>query len=176
MRLEGQTIIVTGGASGLGGATVDMIVAAGGLAVIVDINEQAGVAKAAQHGKSAHFVTTDVTSDAEMQRAIDAARTAFGAVHGLVCAAGMVAERSSQRSSRSALNDHHNPTARSTRFAWRRAMLATSRTRTARRESRWRQSRARQTWQAYSTSGASSASRWRASLAHRHASWRLPQP
>ena len=62
--------------------------------MIVDINEQAGVAKAAQHGKSAHFVKTDVTSDAEMQRAIDAAGTVFGAVHGLVCAAGIaVAER-----------------------------------------------------------------------------------
>ena len=94
MRLEGRTVLVTGGASGLGGATVDMIVAASGRAMIVDINEQAGIAKAAQHGKSAHFVKTDVTSDAEMQRAIDAAGTVFGAVHGLVCAAGIaVAER-----------------------------------------------------------------------------------
>src|SRR5262245_54804744 len=94
MRLEGRTVIVTGGASGLGGATVDMIVAAGGRAVIVDINEQAGAARAAQHGKSAHFVKTDVTSDTEMQRAIEAAGTVFGAVHGLVCAAGIaVAER-----------------------------------------------------------------------------------
>jgi NAD(P)-dependent dehydrogenase (short-subunit alcohol dehydrogenase family) len=94
MRLEGRTVIVTGGASGLGGATVDMIVAAGGRAVIVDINEQAGAARAAQHGASAHFVKTDVTSDTEMQRAMDAAGTVFGAVHGLVCAAGIaVAER-----------------------------------------------------------------------------------
>jgi NAD(P)-dependent dehydrogenase (short-subunit alcohol dehydrogenase family) len=94
MRLEGCTVIVTGGASGLGGATVDMVVAAGGRAVIVDINEQAGTAKAAQHGKHSHFVKTDVTSDAEMQRAVDAAVKTFGAVHGLVCAAGIaVAER-----------------------------------------------------------------------------------
>jgi NAD(P)-dependent dehydrogenase (short-subunit alcohol dehydrogenase family) len=94
MRLEGRTVIVTGGASGLGGATVDMIVAAGGRAVIVDINEQAGAARAVQHGTSAHFVKTDVTSDTEMQRAMDAAGAAFGAVHGLVCAAGIaVAER-----------------------------------------------------------------------------------
>jgi NAD(P)-dependent dehydrogenase (short-subunit alcohol dehydrogenase family) len=94
MRLEGRTVIVTGGASGLGGATVDMIVAAGGRAIIVDINEQTGAAKAAQHGKSAHFVKTDVTSDTEMQRAVDAGITTFGAIHGLVCAAGIaVAER-----------------------------------------------------------------------------------
>ena len=94
MRLDGRTVIVTGGASGLGGATVDMIVAAGGRAVIVDINEQAGAAKAAQHGKSAHFVRTDVTSDTEMQRAIDAGVKTFAVIDGLVCAAGIaVAER-----------------------------------------------------------------------------------
>jgi len=94
MRLEGRTVIVTGGASGLGGATVDMIVAAGGQAVIVDINEQTGAAKSAQHGKSAHFVKTDVSSDTEMQRAVDAGVKTFGAIHGLVCAAGIaVAER-----------------------------------------------------------------------------------
>jgi NAD(P)-dependent dehydrogenase (short-subunit alcohol dehydrogenase family) len=94
MRLEGCTVIVTGGASGLGSATVDMIVAAGGRAVIADINEQAGTARAAQHGKSARFVKTDVTSDTEMQRVVDAAVQTFGAVQGLVCAAGIaVAER-----------------------------------------------------------------------------------
>ena len=42
MRLDGRTIIVTGGASGLGLATVEMALAAGGRAVILDVNEQAG--------------------------------------------------------------------------------------------------------------------------------------
>jgi len=71
-----------------------MIVAAGGRAVIVDVNDQAGTAKAAQHGNSAHFVKTDVTSDTEMQRAVDAGVKTFGAIDGLVCAAGVaVAER-----------------------------------------------------------------------------------
>ena len=94
MHLSGKTIVVTGGASGLGGATVDMVVGAGGRAVIVDINDQTGAAKAGQHGTHAHFVKTDVTSDVEMQRAVDAAVKTFGAVHGLVCAAGIaVAER-----------------------------------------------------------------------------------
>ena len=94
MRVEARTVVVTGGASGLGGATVDMVVEAGGRAVIVDINEQTGAAKAARHGKSAHFVKTDVTSDTEMQRAVDASVKTFGAIDGLVCAAGIaVAER-----------------------------------------------------------------------------------
>jgi NAD(P)-dependent dehydrogenase (short-subunit alcohol dehydrogenase family) len=94
MRLDDRTVIVTGGASGLGGATVDMVVAAGGRAVIADINEEAGAAKEAQHRSKARFVRTDVTSDRDMQRAVDAAVTTFGGVHGLVCAAGIaVAER-----------------------------------------------------------------------------------
>jgi NAD(P)-dependent dehydrogenase (short-subunit alcohol dehydrogenase family) len=94
MRLEGRTVMVTGGASGLGGATVDMVVAAGGRALIADINEQAGAAAAGRHGRNAQFVKTDVTSDADMQRAVDAAVKTFNGIHGLVCAAGIgVAER-----------------------------------------------------------------------------------
>lgn len=94
MRLEGRTIIVTGGASGLGGATVDMIVRAGGRAVIVDVNEQTGNTAAARHGDKVGFVKADVTSDADVQRAVDTAVEQHGGVHGLVCAAGIaVAER-----------------------------------------------------------------------------------
>jgi NAD(P)-dependent dehydrogenase (short-subunit alcohol dehydrogenase family) len=94
MRLDRQTVIVTGGASGLGGATVEMIVNAGGRAAILDINEQAGQAAADRLGDRVRFVKTDVTSDADMQRAVDTAVQAFGAIHGLVCAAGIgVAER-----------------------------------------------------------------------------------
>ena len=94
MQLNSRTVVVTGGASGLGGATVEMVVAAGGCAVIVDVNEQAGKAAVARLGDKVRFVKADVTSDADMQRAIDVARKDFGAVHGLVCAAGIgVAER-----------------------------------------------------------------------------------
>jgi NAD(P)-dependent dehydrogenase (short-subunit alcohol dehydrogenase family) len=94
VQIKDRAIVVSGGASGLGGATVDMIVAADGYAVIADINEQAGRAMEARLGGRVRFVMTDVTSDSEMQRAVDTAAQAFGAVHGLVCAAGIaVAER-----------------------------------------------------------------------------------
>jgi len=82
---------VTGGASGLGGATVDMIVAAGGRAVIIDLNDQAGGAKAAQHGASARFVRADVTSEEQVQAAIDVATKDYGHIDGLVNAAGIPA-------------------------------------------------------------------------------------
>jgi NAD(P)-dependent dehydrogenase (short-subunit alcohol dehydrogenase family) len=89
--LKGRTILVTGGASGLGGAAVDMIVAAGGRAVIIDLKDDAGRAKAAQHGSSARFVNADVTRDDQVQAAVDVATKEFGQVDGLVNAAGIPA-------------------------------------------------------------------------------------
>jgi NAD(P)-dependent dehydrogenase (short-subunit alcohol dehydrogenase family) len=89
--LQGRTILVTGGASGLGGATVDMIVAAGGRALIVDLKDEDGCAKASRHGSSARFVKADVTSEADVQGAIDLATTEFGQLDGLVNAAGIPA-------------------------------------------------------------------------------------
>jgi NAD(P)-dependent dehydrogenase (short-subunit alcohol dehydrogenase family) len=89
MRLDGKTVVVTGGASGLGGATVEMVAGAGGRAVILDVNEQTGQALASRLGDAVRFVKTDVTSASDMERAIAAAVKEFGGVHGLVCAAGV---------------------------------------------------------------------------------------
>ncbi len=91
MQLEGRTVMVTGGASGLGLATVETIVAAGGHAMIVDVNEGAGAAAAERFGDPVRFVRTDVTSEDDMQRAVDMTVLEYGAVHGLVCAAGIAA-------------------------------------------------------------------------------------
>ena len=91
MLLQGRTILVTGGASGLGGATVDMIAAAGGRAVILDLKHDAGRARATQHGSNVRFVKTDVTREDEVQAAIDVAKKEFGHVDGLVNAAGIPA-------------------------------------------------------------------------------------
>jgi NAD(P)-dependent dehydrogenase (short-subunit alcohol dehydrogenase family) len=94
MRFDGKTVLVTGGASGLGGATVEMVVQAGGNAVILDVNEATGNALASRLGGRVRFVKTDVTSEADVQRAVDTAVQSFGGVHGAVNAAGIgVAER-----------------------------------------------------------------------------------
>src|SRR5918993_3955141 len=94
MQLDGRTVLVTGGASGLGGAAVDMVVAAGGRAVLIDLDDTAGRAKATRHGVNAVFVHGDVTSEADVQRAVDVAARELGGLHGLVNAAGIaVAER-----------------------------------------------------------------------------------
>jgi NAD(P)-dependent dehydrogenase (short-subunit alcohol dehydrogenase family) len=91
MQLGGRTVLVTGGASGLGGATVDMVVGAGGRAVIVDINDAAGRTKAAAHGDRVRYVNGDVTSETAMQQAVDTAVRELGGLHGLVSAAGIAA-------------------------------------------------------------------------------------
>ena len=94
MRLDGKTVLVSGGASGLGGATAEMVAQSGGNVLILDINETAGRTHAEKLGNRARFVKTDVTSDADVQRAVDAALDTFGAIHGAVNAAGIgVAER-----------------------------------------------------------------------------------
>ncbi len=89
MRLQNQTVLVTGGASGLGGATAEMIVAAGGRVIIADVNDAAGKTATARLGASARFLRTDVTVEADVQKAIAAAIKEFGAFTGLVNAAGI---------------------------------------------------------------------------------------
>ena len=90
MQLAGSTFIVTGGASGLGGATARMVVEAGGNVIIADLKEAEGQAHAKDLGANAKFVRTDVTDEASAKCAVAAAAAAFGAVHGLVNCAGIV--------------------------------------------------------------------------------------
>lgn len=93
MQLDGRTVVVSGGASGLGGATAEMVVAAGGRAAILDVNEVAGRALADRLG-AAMFIKADVTSATDVEASIAAVVRQFGAVHGAVCTAGIaVAER-----------------------------------------------------------------------------------
>jgi len=90
MQLKGSTFIVTGGASGLGGATARMIVDGGGNAVIADLKESEGHALAKELGASARFVRTDVTDEASAKAAVAAAVAGYGRVDGLVNCAGIV--------------------------------------------------------------------------------------
>ena len=93
MELANSVFVVTGGASGLGAATVRMVVGAGGRAVIADVNEAAGVALARELGANARFVRCDVTDEASASAAVRAASD-VGTLNGLVNCAGIVhAER-----------------------------------------------------------------------------------
>ncbi len=89
MHIDGKVFIVTGGASGLGRAAAETILAAGGRVVILDVNAETG--RAAEHalGGNAKFAQADVTSEQQVNAAVDLARTGFGGLNGVVNAAGI---------------------------------------------------------------------------------------
>ena len=74
MDIRTCVALVTGGASGLGEATVRRLVGAGAKAVIVDLNEERGRSVAEELGDGVRFVRTDVASEDDVQRAVDTAR------------------------------------------------------------------------------------------------------
>lgn len=89
MKIKASVFLIPGGASGLGAATARHLLAAGGKVVIADVNQQAGEKFAASLGADARFVIADVTNEAQVQQAVDAAVTTFGALHGLINCAGV---------------------------------------------------------------------------------------
>jgi 3-hydroxyacyl-CoA dehydrogenase / 3-hydroxy-2-methylbutyryl-CoA dehydrogenase len=89
MRLDESVVLVTGGASGLGEATVRMTVAAGGRAVILDRPGSAGEDLARELGERTTFAAADVTSGTEVAAAIAHALDRFGKLHVAVNCAGV---------------------------------------------------------------------------------------
>jgi NAD(P)-dependent dehydrogenase (short-subunit alcohol dehydrogenase family) len=94
MRIQGKSALVSGGASGLGAATVRMLVAQGAKVVIADVNEKTGKELASELGSAASFVKTDVTKTDEVKAAVAEAASRHGGLHFTVTAAGIgVAEK-----------------------------------------------------------------------------------
>jgi 3-hydroxyacyl-CoA dehydrogenase / 3-hydroxy-2-methylbutyryl-CoA dehydrogenase len=89
MKIDGAVALVTGGASGLGDATVRMIVEGGGKAVILDRPGSAGEDVAERFGAAATFAPADVTSAEEVAAAVARAIERFGALHVCVNCAGI---------------------------------------------------------------------------------------
>jgi NAD(P)-dependent dehydrogenase (short-subunit alcohol dehydrogenase family) len=89
MQIKGNTFIVTGGASGLGGGTARMLAANGANVVIADLQADKGEALAKEFGKAGRFVKCDVTSEADGKAAVDAALKEFRGLQGLVNCAGI---------------------------------------------------------------------------------------
>jgi NAD(P)-dependent dehydrogenase (short-subunit alcohol dehydrogenase family) len=87
VELQGIGALVTGGASGLGGATAKMLADAGARVAILDLNEEAGQAHAAAIGGI--FVKTNVADEASVVEAIGKAEAAHGVARVLVNCAGV---------------------------------------------------------------------------------------
>ncbi|MBW0238352.1 MULTISPECIES: SDR family NAD(P)-dependent oxidoreductase [Pseudomonas] len=90
MQIENKVFIVTGGASGLGAATAEMLIKAGARVMLVDMNAEAVAAQAARLGDHARSAVADISQAQAAQAAVDATVAAFGGVNGLVNCAGIV--------------------------------------------------------------------------------------
>jgi len=88
MEVTNQVAIVTGGASGLGKATVELFAKAGARVAIFDLNEEAGSALAKELGDKALFCLVNIADEDSVSAAIDAVMQAFGAIHICVNCAG----------------------------------------------------------------------------------------
>jgi len=89
MRIENRVAIITGGASGLGEATVRSLLKAGASTAILDMDEGRGLAIAAELGDGAAFFKTDVCDEKSVQEALDGAVARFGAIHVVINCAGV---------------------------------------------------------------------------------------
>jgi NAD(P)-dependent dehydrogenase (short-subunit alcohol dehydrogenase family) len=94
MEIKGASVLVTGGASGLGAATVRGLCAAGATAVVADVNRTVGEDLARGLDGKAEFVDTDVASENDVRRAVELAAAKRGGLRVLVnCAGVAIAEK-----------------------------------------------------------------------------------
>ncbi|MET0498309.1 MAG: SDR family NAD(P)-dependent oxidoreductase [Steroidobacteraceae bacterium] len=85
--------MITGGASGLGNAVAQRLVAAGGQVTLLDVNEAAGTAAAKALGSAARFKSVDVTDENAVNAAIAAAVAEMGSINVAVNCAGIAPPR-----------------------------------------------------------------------------------
>jgi NAD(P)-dependent dehydrogenase (short-subunit alcohol dehydrogenase family) len=90
MQLKDVKAIITGGVSGLGLAVARKLVAAGGQALLLDVNDAAGAAALAELGDAVSFRKTDVSNEAEVRSAVDAAVAQMGGLNVAVNCAGII--------------------------------------------------------------------------------------
>jgi NAD(P)-dependent dehydrogenase (short-subunit alcohol dehydrogenase family) len=94
MEIQGKTFLVSGGASGLGGATSQLLASNGANVVIADINKEKGEALAAELGANVRFVECNITDEESVKNAVAIAISSFGALNGAINCAGIgVAEK-----------------------------------------------------------------------------------
>lgn len=87
MKIEGIVAVVTGGASGLGRASAERLVAQGAKVVIADLESSNGAAVADEIGGGTRFVAADVTNADQMEAVFDAAE-AMGPLRAVIHCAG----------------------------------------------------------------------------------------
>jgi NAD(P)-dependent dehydrogenase (short-subunit alcohol dehydrogenase family) len=89
MKIQGKVCVVTGGASGLGAATAQYLVAQGAKVILVDMNQELGQKLQQQLGENAEFVAVDVTDENQVQQLLNHIEQKYGQLNGLVNCAGI---------------------------------------------------------------------------------------
>ncbi|HYB43628.1 MAG TPA: 3-hydroxyacyl-CoA dehydrogenase [Candidatus Methylomirabilis sp.] len=89
MKIAGSTTVITGGASGLGRATAEKLLAGGGRVALLDLPASPGVQVAEAMGANALFAACDVTNADQVTAGLDTAMKRFGSIQGLVNCAGV---------------------------------------------------------------------------------------
>ena len=109
MRLKNASVLIAGGASGLGAAVARTLHDAGATVVIADLNTDKGEALAAELRERASFVEANVMEPEPVQAAVDAAANADGGLRISVCCAGIGwAERTAGKRGPHDLEIFHN--------------------------------------------------------------------
>jgi NAD(P)-dependent dehydrogenase (short-subunit alcohol dehydrogenase family) len=100
-RLEGKTAIVTGGASGIGAASVRLFAQEGARVLVADMQRERGEKLAAELGPAAAFRAVDVTREDDVKGAVEEAVSRWGRLDCLYNNAGFAPRwRDSRRGSR----------------------------------------------------------------------------
>lgn len=89
MKLDDKVAVITGGASGLGRATGEMIIAHGGKVAIFDLNGDLGASTATEFGGGARAYAVNVADEDSVATAVAAVMNDFGAIHVNVNCAGI---------------------------------------------------------------------------------------
>ena len=89
MKIQGKVCVVTGGASGLGAATAQHLVAQGAKVILVDMNQELGHQLQQQLGENAEFIAVDVIDENQVQQLFNHIEQKYGQLNGLVNCAGI---------------------------------------------------------------------------------------
>jgi NAD(P)-dependent dehydrogenase (short-subunit alcohol dehydrogenase family) len=89
-RLEGRAAVITGGASGIGEASVRAFVREGARVVIADIQDERGEALARELGGAARYQRTDVSNEDDVRAAVERCTREFGQIDVMFNNAGFV--------------------------------------------------------------------------------------
>ena len=89
MEISNKVALVTGGASGLGLATAELLIESGSKVMLLDLNEVNAKSAVEKLGSNSSYVIANVTDEESVQSAIDKTVEAFGGLHVVVNCAGI---------------------------------------------------------------------------------------